>query len=126
MSHVKKYLDTRKQNYAHDVARIAAALEMNGWSMLADAIRADFAAPSVAEQLADFFTTDSEPSQDELAEVCEHIAASLSEEQLRKLSVNFLARANGIDPHEKLPPESQAETLLAFERAKVDAGPESL
>lgn len=126
MSHVKKYLDTRKQGHAHDVARIAAALEMNGWSLLADALRADFAEPSVSEQLAEFFTSEQEATSEELTELCEHLLKNLSEEQLRKVAAAALCLANGLNPDEKTSQESQAETLAAFERASVDAGPETL
>lgn len=143
MSAVKRYLDTRKQNYAHDVARICAALDMNGWGALAAAIKEDFDAPTLGEQLTAFWS-EHEPSQDEIFEACEAMSANLSEGKLRELIATNLCRANGLDPHEKSSAESSAETVgeasatfggerdaalndaLKSSAQKVDAGPETL
>lgn len=130
MSNVKRYLDTRKTAYAHDVARICAALSMNGWAELAMAIEADFAAPTLAQEFAEMFNGGIDPTQGELFEVCDHIATSLDETQQRELAARLLCRANGLDPDEKTDgekgSESQAETLAAFQREKVDADEPSM
>lgn len=130
MSHVKRYLDERKKNYAHDVARICAALDMNGWKLLAEAIRADFAEPTRGEELAWFMTADLDPSQQEVFEACDAMTETLSEDLQRDLAARLLCRVNGLNPDEKNATESrtesQAETLAAFAAARVDAGPETL
>lgn len=119
MSHVKRYLDTRKQNYAHDVARIAAALDMNGWQLLAEAIRKDFAEPTMGESLAAFWS-ETEPTQEELFEACDVMSASLKEDGQRRLSTRVLCRANGLDPDEKDGAESSAETRGLADVADAD------
>lgn len=139
MSEVKRYLDTRKTNYAHDVARIVALLEMNGWQGLANAIQTDFAAPTMGQQLADFMKSSlDEPTEAEMFEAVDVFSTGLSEERQRDMAARLLCRVNGLDPDEKTAPESQAETLAAWAEAakqkestenepqRVDAGPPTL
>jgi hypothetical protein len=91
---------------------------MNGWQELADAIRADFEAPSLGEQLAEFMRNSiDDPTAEEMFEAVDVFATGLSPDKQREMASRLLCRASGIDPDEKCARELGVERPTLSEQS---------